>query len=74
VPLPLHDGTTNPDALPVVEQVPEPGIVAQEFFDAVTQQLFSASLIREMLPQIWAANPRRQRSIWRTCGCSQKAP
>ncbi|HZG68170.1 MAG TPA: GAF domain-containing sensor histidine kinase, partial [Herpetosiphonaceae bacterium] len=31
--------------------------LARELHDAVTQQLFSASLIGEVLPQIWAANP-----------------
>ncbi|NJN17236.1 MAG: PAS domain S-box protein [Oscillochloris sp.] len=30
--------------------------LARELHDAVTQQLFSASLIGEVLPQIWAAN------------------
>ncbi len=31
--------------------------LAHELHDAVTQQLFSASLIGEVLPQIWATNP-----------------
>jgi two-component system nitrate/nitrite sensor histidine kinase NarX len=31
--------------------------LARELHDAVTQQLFSASLIGEVLPQIWANNP-----------------
>lgn len=31
--------------------------LARELHDAVTQQLFSASLIGEVLPQIWATNP-----------------
>jgi two-component system nitrate/nitrite sensor histidine kinase NarX len=31
--------------------------LARELHDAVTQQLFSASMIGEVLPQIWAANP-----------------
>jgi two-component system nitrate/nitrite sensor histidine kinase NarX len=33
--------------------------LARELHDAVTQQLFSASLIGEVLPQIWAANPAK---------------
>jgi len=33
--------------------------LARELHDAVTQQLFSASLIGEVLPQIWAANPEQ---------------
>jgi two-component system nitrate/nitrite sensor histidine kinase NarX len=33
--------------------------LARELHDAVTQQLFSASLIGEVLPQIWATNPER---------------
>jgi two-component system nitrate/nitrite sensor histidine kinase NarX len=31
--------------------------LARELHDAVTQQLFSASMIGEVLPQIWANNP-----------------
>lgn len=33
--------------------------LARDLHDAVTQQLFSASLIGEVLPQIWAANPAK---------------
>jgi signal transduction histidine kinase len=33
--------------------------LARELHDAVTQQLFSASLIGEVLPQLWAANPAK---------------
>jgi signal transduction histidine kinase len=33
--------------------------LAHELHDAVTQQLFSASLIGEVLPQIWATSPER---------------
>jgi len=33
--------------------------LARELHDAVTQQLFSASIIGEVLPQIWAANPEQ---------------
>jgi two-component system nitrate/nitrite sensor histidine kinase NarX len=33
--------------------------LARELHDAVTQQLFSASLIGEVLPRIWAANPAK---------------
>jgi PAS domain S-box-containing protein len=33
--------------------------LARELHDAVTQQLFSASLIGEVLPQIWAADPAK---------------
>jgi len=33
--------------------------LARELHDAVTQQLFSASIIGEVLPQIWAADPAK---------------
>ena len=33
--------------------------LARELHDAVTQQLFSASLIGEVLPQLWAASPEK---------------
>jgi PAS domain S-box-containing protein len=33
--------------------------LARELHDAVTQQLFSASIIGEVLPQIWTANPEQ---------------
>jgi signal transduction histidine kinase len=39
----------------------ERGRLARELHDAVTQTLFSASLIAEVLPQIWEADPEEGR-------------
>jgi signal transduction histidine kinase len=39
----------------------ERGRLARELHDAVTQTLFSASLIAEVLPRIWEKNPRQGR-------------
>ena len=41
--------------------------LARDLHDSVTQSLFSASLVGDVLPRIWRRDPERAWTAWKNC-------